>query len=114
MGGSARPHGNLHELVLAVGGPLAQITQPDWGIVTGGCAAAITASTAACIAGADPEKSQKLPYLSGLKNQVIIPKHSRNPYDVATRMLGVDVVEVATPEELAAGMGPRTAMIYIL
>src|SRR5580704_11671978 len=114
MDEASRHYVNLDELMLAVGARLAEITQAEWGIVTGGCAAAITASTAACIAGADPEKSQKLPYLSGLKNQVIIPKHSRNPYDVATRMLGVDVVEVATPEELAAGMGPRTAMIYIL
>ena len=114
MDEASRHYVNLDELMLAVGARLAQITQAEWGIVTGGCAAAITASTAACIAGADPEKSQKLPYLSGLKNQVIIPKHSRNPYDVATRMLGVEVVEVATPEELAAGMGPRTAMIYIL
>jgi hypothetical protein len=33
---------------------------------------------------------------------------------VATRLLGVEVVEVGTPEELTASMGPRTAMIYIL
>ena len=114
MDEASRHYVNLDELMLAVGARLAEITQAEWGIVTGGCAAAITASTAACIAGADPEKSQKLPYLSGLKNQVIIPKHSRNPYDVATRMLGVEVVEVGTPEELTASMGPRTAMIYIL
>lgn len=105
---------NLDELMLAVGAKLAEITGAEWGIVTGGCAAAITAATAASIAGANPEKSQKMPYLSGMKNQVIIPKHSRNPYDVATRMLGVEVVEVETPEELEAKLGPQTAMIYIL
>ena len=72
----------------------------------------ITAATAACIAGADPEKSQKMPYLAkgGLKNQVIIPKHSRNPYDIGVRLLGVEVVEVGTPEQLQAAMGPQTAM----
>ena len=84
--------------------------------MTAGCAAAITAATAACIAGTDPEKSQKMPYLvkGGLKNQVIIPKHSRNPYDIGSRLLGVEVVEVETPEQLQAAMGPQTAMIYIL
>lgn len=105
---------NLDELMEAVGAKLAQITGADWGIVTGGCAAAIAASTAACIAGTDPEISQKLPYLAGFKNQVIIPKHSRNPYDIGTRLLGVQVIEVGSAEELEKSLGPQTAMIYIL
>jgi uncharacterized pyridoxal phosphate-dependent enzyme len=107
---------HMDELMAAVGARLAKITGADWGIVTGGCAAAITAATAACIAGTDPEKSQSMPYLTkaGLKNQVIIPKHSRNPYDIGARLLGVQVVEVGTPEELQAAMGPQTVMIYIL
>jgi hypothetical protein len=84
--------------------------------VTGGCAAAIAGATAASIAGTDPEKSQKMPYLmkGNLKNQVIIPKHSRNPYDIGARLLGVEVVEVDSPEQLQAAMGAQTAMIYIL
>jgi uncharacterized pyridoxal phosphate-dependent enzyme len=113
---AGRHYVNMDELMAAVGARLAKITGADWAIVTAGCAAAITAATAACIAGTDPEKSQKMPYLGkgGLKNQVIIPSHSRNPYDVGARLLGVDVVEVQTPEQLQAEMGPQTAMIYIL
>src|SRR5580700_9879345 len=82
---ASRHYVNMDELMAAVGARLAAITGADWGIVTAGCAAAITAATAATIAGTDPEKSQKMPYLAGLKNQVIIPRHSRNPYDVAAR-----------------------------
>jgi uncharacterized pyridoxal phosphate-dependent enzyme len=106
----------MDELMAAVGARLAQITGADWGIVTAGCAAAIAGATAACIAGTDPEKSQKMPYLvkGGLKTQVIIPTHSRNPYDIGARLMSVDVVEVATPEDLQSAMGPQTAMIYIL
>src|ERR1700678_4229940 len=113
---AGRHDGNMDELMAAVGARLAKITGADWGIVTGGCAAAIANATAACIAGTDPEKSQMMPYFAkgGLKNQVIIPKHSRNPYDVGARLLGVQVVEVETPEQLQAAMGPQTAMIYIL
>ena len=113
---ASRHYVNMDELMAAVGARLATITGADWGIVTAGCAAAITGATAACIAGTDPEKSQKMPYLEkgGLKSQVIIPKHSRNPYDVGARLLGVEVVEVETPEQLEASMGPQTAMIYIL
>ena len=113
---ASRHYVNMDELMAAVGARLAKITGADWGIVTAGCAAAIAGATAACIAGTDPEKSQKMPYLAkgGLKSQVIIPKHSRNPYDVGARILGVEVVEVETPEQLQASMGPQTAMIYIL
>src|ERR1700685_4643612 len=113
---AGRHYVNMDELMAAVGARLAAITGAEWGGVTTGCAAAITAATAACIAGADPEKSQKMPYLAkgGLKSQVIIPRHSRNPYDVGARLLGVEVVEVETPEQLEASMGPQTAMIYIL
>jgi L-seryl-tRNA(Ser) seleniumtransferase len=105
---------HLDELMEAVGVRLAKITGAEWGIITAGCAAAITAATAACIAGTDPEKSQKLPHLAGLKNQVIIPKHSRNPYDVGTRMLGVEVVEIDSTGELKRNLGPQTAMVYVL
>ena len=113
---AGRHYVNMDELMAAVGARLAAITGAEWGIVTAGCAAAITAATAASIAGTDPEKSQKMPYLvkGGLKNQVIIPKHSRNPYDIGSRLLGVELVEVETPEQLQAEMGPQTAMIYIL
>jgi uncharacterized pyridoxal phosphate-dependent enzyme len=113
---AGRHYVQMDELMEAVGARLAKITGADWGIVTAGCAAAITGATAACIAGTDPEKSQKMPYLAkgSLKSQVIIPAHSRNPYDIGARLLGVEVVEVETPEQLQASMGPQTAMIYIL
>jgi len=54
---------NMDELMAAVGARLAAITGAEWGIVTAGCAAAIAGATAASIAGTDPEKSQKMPYL---------------------------------------------------
>ena len=111
---ASRHYVHLDELMLAVGARLAAITGAEWGVVTSGCCAAIAGATAACIAGTNPEKSQKMPYMAGFRNQVIIPRHSRNPYDIGVRILGVDVVEVGTPEELEHSMGPQTAMIYIL
>ena len=105
---------HLDELMDGVGKRLAAITGAEWGIVTNGCAAALTHSTAACIAGADPEKLQRLPNLTGLKNEVIAPRHSRNVYDHAIRMLGVRMVDVATVEELQNAFNPRTAMVMVL
>ena len=107
-------HVNLDELMEKVGDRLAELLQVDWGIVTAGAAAALTHATAGCIAGADPEKMQRLPNLDGLKNEVIIPRESRNPYDHAVRTLGVKVIEVNSPGEVQAAIGPRTAMIEVL
>jgi uncharacterized pyridoxal phosphate-dependent enzyme len=105
---------HLDELMDAVGRRIAELTRADWGIVTAGCAAAITHATAACIAGADPEKMQRLPKLEGLKNEVVMPRYSRNEYDHAARMLGVNIVEVESAEDLERALGPKTAMALIL
>jgi L-seryl-tRNA(Ser) seleniumtransferase len=114
MDEASRHYIHLDELMDAVGKRLAELTGAEYGIVTAGCAAALTHATSACIAGADPEKLQRLPYLAGLKSEVIIPRRSRNVYDHAVRMLGVKIVEVETKEELEAALGPRTAMVMIL
>jgi L-seryl-tRNA(Ser) seleniumtransferase len=97
-----------------VGARLAEVTGAPFGIVTAGCAAAMTHATAACIAGADPERMQRLPDLTGLKNEVVVPRTSRNVYDHAIRMLGVKMVEVETREEYLAALNDSTAMVYLL
>lgn len=105
---------HMDELMDAVGQRLADLTKAEWGIVTAGCAAALTHATSACIAGGDPEKMQRLPNLTGLKNEVVVPRYSRNEYDHAVRMLGVKMVEVDTAAQFEAALGPRTAMVMIL
>lgn len=106
---------HLDELMEAVGKRLATLTQAESGIITAGCAAALAHATAACIAGGNPDKHVRIPNLTGFaKDEVIIPKHSRNVYDAAVRSVGVRVVEANTPEEFEAALGPRTAMVYVL
>ncbi len=112
----AASHSYVHmdELMEAVSHRLAELTKAEWGIVTGGCAAALTHATSACITGGDPEKMQRLPNLTGLKNEVVVPRYSRNEYDHAVRMLGVRMVEVDTAAQFEAALGPQTAMVMIL
>jgi len=112
----AASHAYVHmdELMEAVGQRLADLTKADWGMVTAGCAAALTHATSACIAGGDPEKMQRVPDLTGLKNEVVVPLYSRNEYDHAVRMLGVKMVEVETAAQFEAALGPQTAMVMIL
>jgi L-seryl-tRNA(Ser) seleniumtransferase len=111
---ASRHYVQMDELMDGVGKRLAELTGAEWGIVTAGCCAALTHCTAAAIAGFNPERMQRLPELTGLKNEVIIPAYSRNVYDHAVRMLGVKVVDVRDRPELEAAFNERTAMVYIL
>jgi uncharacterized pyridoxal phosphate-dependent enzyme len=103
----------LDEMMDGIGAKLGKLTGAEWGIATTGCEAAICLATIACIAGTDIERCQALPYIKG-RDQVIIPKHSRNPYDVGARMVGAEIVEVDSAEEFRAKISPRTAMVYIM
>jgi uncharacterized pyridoxal phosphate-dependent enzyme len=114
MDEASRSYVHMDELMEGVSKRLAQITQAEWGIVTAGCAAGMTAVTAAAIAGTNPEHMQRVPDLTGLKNEVVIPTYSRNQYDHAIRMLGVKMIEVDDPSKLASAFNERTAMAYIL
>jgi uncharacterized pyridoxal phosphate-dependent enzyme len=105
---------HLDELMDAVGARIAELTKAQWGIVTAGCAAAITHATVACIAGTDPEKMQRMPNLTGLKSEVVMPRYARNVYDHAARMTGARIVNVETEEQLKAALGPKTAMVLIM
>src|SRR5437773_1623995 len=89
MDQASRGFVQMDELMEGVGKRLAEITGAEWGIITAGCCAALTNCAAAAIAGFNPEKMQRLPDLRGMKNEVIIPKYSRNVYDHAIRMVGV-------------------------
>jgi L-seryl-tRNA(Ser) seleniumtransferase len=112
---AAQHYVQLDEMMAAIGARLAELTGAEWGLVTSGCAAGLAHSTAACIAGGNPDRHVRIPDLTGFpKDEVVIPKHSRNVYDAAVRSVGVRIVEVGTTEELEAALGPRAAMVYML
>jgi uncharacterized pyridoxal phosphate-dependent enzyme len=111
---AAHFHVDLDELMERVSARLAELLHVDWAIVTAGTAAALTHATSACLVGTDPEKIQRLPNLVGLKDEVIMPRESRNAYDHAIRTLGVKIIEVSNVAELRRAIGPHTAMIEVL
>src|SRR5258707_13696920 len=104
----------MDELAEGVGKRLAEITGAEWGMVSAGCCAGVTHVTAAAIAGGNPERMQRLPNLTGLKNEVIVPAYSHNVYDHAVRMLGVKLIVIRDKAELEPAFNERTAMVYIL
>lgn len=103
------------ELAEGVGRRLAEITGAEWGMIPAGCAAGIKHVTAACVTGGNPEKLIRIPDLRGMdKTQVIMPRYARNAYDHAVRNIGVEIVMVETPAELAGAIHAKTAMIYLM
>ena len=103
----------MDEMMAAVGAEIAHHMGAPSAIVTCGCEAAIALATVACICGMDPELSQSMPYKK-VRDQVILPSYSRNPYDFGIRMSGPEIIEVETADELRGKISERTAMIYII
>ncbi len=105
---------DIDELMEKAGARIAELIGCEAAIVTSGAAAALSHATAACLAGTDPELMQQLPDLTGLRDEVIMPRESRNVYDHAFRSWGTRVIEVDSEDALHAALGPRTAMVAVL
>ena len=102
----------LNELHDAVGLRIAELLQCEAAMVPSGAAAALTAGTAACVAGSDPDAIRRIPTdMTGLKTEVIIQKSHRYGYDHAVRNCGVTMVEVETADQLERAVSKRTAMM---
>ncbi|MBX3013958.1 MAG: aminotransferase class V-fold PLP-dependent enzyme [Caldilineaceae bacterium] len=111
---AARHFVQYDELAEGVGRRLAELTGAEWGMIPAGCAAGIKHVTAACVTGGNPELLIRIPDLTGFpKTQVIVPGYARNAYDHALRNIGVEIITVETPSELARAINPKTALIYL-
>ena len=108
---------DLVALQAAVGREIARLTRNEACYVSCGAAAGLTLTTAACMAGEDPRLRERLPYTDGMRNEVIIHRHTRVGYDFAIRMAGVRFVEIGSPagtsaEELENAITARTAAMF--
>jgi uncharacterized pyridoxal phosphate-dependent enzyme len=107
---------DLPELQRAVGNRIAELTNNEACYVSSGAAAGIAIAVAACIAGEDPAKIARFPYLTDGKNEVIMHRCHRNGYDHAARQTGATIVEIGMahhtfPWELEAAISDRTACV---
>lgn len=96
----------------AVGTRIAKMLNIEAAMVTTGADCAIMLATAACVTGTDREKIRRIPDLTGMKSEVIIPKPQRNGYDHAARSVGVRLVEVETIDQVKSAINSKTAMLY--
>src|SRR5437867_2433998 len=104
----------LEELQQKVGDRIAELLQVPAAMVSCGAASAITVATAACVAGGDRRRLQKLPDTTGLRNEVVIQKSHRSGYEAQIELVGARLVWVENRAELDRALGERTAMMFFL
>ncbi|MGH9470522.1 MAG: aminotransferase class V-fold PLP-dependent enzyme [Terriglobia bacterium] len=83
----------IEDLQEASGRVIAETTGAEFGIVTSGASAALTLAAAACIAGLDVARMERLPDTRGMKNEFVVHRTHRNDYDHALRAAGAKFVE---------------------
>ncbi|MCC6390800.1 MAG: aminotransferase class V-fold PLP-dependent enzyme [Bryobacterales bacterium] len=104
----------IHDLQKKVGERLVELTGAEAGFVTSGASAALCLATCAVTAGADKDRINRLPDLTGMKSEMVIQKVHRSSYDHAFRMVGVKLVEVETADEARKAINSRTAALAMV
>lgn len=107
---------DIDELLQKSGEYIAKVLNIESALITAGAAAGLTLSAAACIAGSNPDHIKSLPNTECLKNEIIIMRCHRNPYDNAMIMAGAKLIEIGNaietcPWELESAIGEKTAAI---
>lgn len=100
MNDAARYSVRMDELQAAASKVIVEITHAEAGIVTAGAAAALTLGTAACIAGFDVARMNRLPDTTGIPNEVIMPWHQISGYEHPFRTAGAKVIGVGIPNDI--------------
>ena len=88
MAEAAQHFVELDDLQAKAGQRIAEWTHNEAAYITCGAAAGIVLSTAACMAGTDPDKRARLPETAGMKDEVIVHKAGIVGYAQAIRHTG--------------------------
>jgi L-seryl-tRNA(Ser) seleniumtransferase len=85
---------DMMQLLEKSGQAIARMLECEAAYVTPGAAAALALASAACMAGADPERIQRLPDTSGMPNRVVLQRGHHYHYQRAVTVPGAHLVEV--------------------
>src|ERR1700751_2526408 len=107
---------SIDDLEIAAGKYIAKICKSPagyTGLVTGGAAAALTVGYAGMMTQDLTPRLHAIPDVSDFpKNEVIIQKSHRYPFDHQIRQTGAKLVEVETRDEMIAAITPKTVAIH--
>ena len=106
----------IDELEIAAGKFIANLCKSPsgyTGLVTGGAAAAMVVGYAGMMTEDLEPRMRDIPDVSSFpRNEVIIQKSHRYPFDHQIRQTGAKLVEVETREEMIAAINPKTVAIH--
>jgi L-seryl-tRNA(Ser) seleniumtransferase len=106
----------IDELEIAAGKFIAKLCKSPagyTGLVTGGAAAAMVVGYAGMMTEDLEPRMRDIPDVSNFpRNEVIIQKSHRYPFDHQIRQTGAKLVEVETREEMIAAINPKTLAIH--
>jgi seryl-tRNA(Sec) selenium transferase len=106
----------IDELEIAAGKFIAKLCKSPagyTGLVTGGAAAAMVVGYAGMMTEDLEPRMRVIPDVSSFpRNEVIIQKSHRYPFDHQIRQTGAKLVEVETREEMIAAINPKTVAIH--
>ena len=119
MEDAANVYVEMEELLARSGEFIAELLGVEAAYVTSGCSAALALSSAACMAGRDPELIARLPDTTGMKNEVVLQKAQQYTYDRSFTVPGATIVrpgdeDGCTRDQLEAAIGPQTAAVAYL
>src|SRR5215207_9070371 len=109
---------DMYELQQVVGRRLAELTRNEAAYVSTGAASGLVLATLAAMTDGDlPTIAHLIETGEAPKDEVIIHRVHRIPYDPAVRLAGARIIEVGNrlqtfPWELEAAITPRTAMVF--
>src|SRR5271170_5334775 len=106
----------IDDLEIAAGKFIAKVCKSPagyTGLVTAGAAAALVVGYAGMMTEDLEPRMKAIPAVSDFpKNEVIIQKSHRYPFDHQIRQTGAKLVEVETREEMIAAINPKTVAIH--
>ena len=106
----------IDELEIAAGKFIAKLCKSPagyTGLVTAGAAAAMVVGYAGMMTEDLEPRMREIPDVSNFpKNEIIIQKSHRYPFDHQIRQTGAKLVEVETREEMIAAINPKTVAIH--
>ncbi len=109
---------DIHELQQVVGRRLAELTRNEAAYVSTGAAAGIVLATLAAMNRGDLETiARAIETGESPRDEVIVQRAHRIPYDPAIRLAGSRIVDIGNrlqtfPWELEGAITPRTAMVF--
>jgi L-seryl-tRNA(Ser) seleniumtransferase len=104
---------DMAELQAAASVAIARHTGAEAGLVTSGAAAGLTLGAAACLAGLDAARMDRLPDVEDIPNEILMSRTHRTGYDHAIRAAGARIREVGFNDR-ATGAGVRDTEIWEL